>query len=86
MGWDMDGMGQRSIDTLWDCGDCGDWGFGRDKSRFSYRCEISSSYKPAHLRLWDLGGDWGVYWGTCKEKAVSGHNGHSQKRAVNCSV
>ena len=20
------------------------------------------SYKPAHIRLWDLGGDWGVYW------------------------
>ena len=30
------------------------------------RVNINSTYKPAHIHLWDLGGDWGVYWGTCK--------------------
>ena len=24
------------------------------------------SYKPAHIHLGDSGGDWGVYWSTCK--------------------
>ena len=40
------------------------------------------TYKPAHMRLWNLGGDWGVYWGTCKEGPNSEHNGHSQKKRL----
>ena len=25
--------------------------------------DIFSTYKPAHIRLWDWGGDWGGDWG-----------------------
>ena len=34
-------------------------------------CEMTNkranTHRPAHMRLWDLGGDWGVHWCTCKE-------------------
>jgi len=35
------------------------------------------TYKPAHIHLWDFGGDWGVYWGTCK----AGPNTETQRWA-----
>ena len=43
------------------------------------------SYKPAHIHLGDFGGDWGVYWGTCKAGPNSGQNARAQpKKAVDC--
>jgi len=30
------------------------------------RPEQGCTYKLAHIHLGDFGGDWGVYWGTCK--------------------
>ena len=32
-------------------------------------------YKPTHIHLGDFGGDWGVYWSTCKAGPNSEHNG-----------
>ena len=42
-------------------------------------CHDCSTYKPAHIRLWDLGGDW-VCIGVPAKRGNSEHNGHSQKR------
>ena len=47
------------------------------------------SYEPAHIHLWDFGGDWGVHWGACKEGPtqnttdITDHRSQP-KKAVNC--
>ena len=43
-----------------------------------------SSYKPAQIHLGDFGGDWGVYWGTCKAGPNSEHNGGHSRAGRSC--
>ena len=50
---------------------------------FSCASAYVCTYKPAHIRLWDLVWDWGVYWCTCKEGQLRTHRTHSQKKTKN---
>jgi len=34
---------------------------------------VRSTYKPAHIHLWDFGRDWGVYWHNCRAGPNAGH-------------